>query len=66
MENNKEYHIGSRVVMKKKHPCGGNIWEVKRVGADIKIECITCKRVVLIPRIDLNKRIKKVLPEEGE
>ncbi|MBO5138780.1 MAG: DUF951 domain-containing protein [Bacilli bacterium] len=66
MENNKEYNIGSKLLMKKQHPCGGNIWQVKRVGADIKIECTTCGRIVLIPRIDLNKRIKKVLSEEGK
>lgn len=64
--NNKEYQIGTKLFMKKQHPCGGNIWEVKRLGVDIKIQCTTCGRMVLIPRIELNKKIKKILLEEGE
>lgn len=66
MENKKEYIIGSKVMMKKKHPCGGEIWEVVRLGADIKIKCLTCGRTLFIPRIDFNKKIKKVIIEEGK
>ena len=36
----KEYKLGSIVVMKKQHPCGSNEWEITRVGADIKIKCL--------------------------
>lgn len=25
-----EYNVGDRVVTKKKHPCGGEIWEIVR------------------------------------
>ena len=56
----KQYSIDKIVVMKKNHPCGGNEWKIIRVGADIKIECCTCGRVVMIPRIEFNKKIKKV------
>lgn len=63
--NNKEYNIGSLVVMKKGHPCGENLWEVIRLGADIKIKCSKCGRMVMIPRIDFNKKIVKVLKKEG-
>ena len=48
MENNK-YTIGTKVIMKKQHPCGTNEWEITRVGADIKIKCLNCGRTVLIP-----------------
>ncbi len=64
MENNKQYGIGTKVQMKKQHPCGGNIVEVVRVGADIKIKCLTCNHTILIPRIDFNKKIKKIISEE--
>ena len=37
---NKQYELGSKVIMKKQHPCGTNEWEIVRVGADIKIICI--------------------------
>lgn len=63
MENN-SYKLGSKVIMKKQHPCGTNKWEVVRVGADIKIKCIKCGRTILIPRIEFNKKLKKVLEEE--
>lgn len=61
----KEYGIGSMVVMKKGHPCGENLWEVIRLGADIKIKCAKCGRMVMIPRIDFNKKIVKVIKKEG-
>ena len=59
MENN-EYKLGSIVIMKKQHPCGTNEWEVVRVGADIKIKCLYCGRTVLIPRVEFNKKLKKI------
>mgnify|MGYP002645112673 FL=1 len=58
---NKEYRLGSVVEMKKLHPCGTNEWEIVRVGADIKIKCCHCGRTILLPRIEFNKKIKKVL-----
>lgn len=58
---NNKYELGSKVVMKKGHPCGTNEWEVVRIGADIKIRCINCGRVVMLPRIEFNKKIKKVV-----
>ncbi len=59
MTNN--YEVGSVLQLKKKHPCGNFLFEVVRVGVDIKIKCVKCGHVVMIPRIDLNKRIKKVI-----
>ena len=38
METDKtNYKLGSKVIMKKQHPCGANEWEIIRLGADIKI-----------------------------
>ena len=56
-----DYKLGSVVVMKKQHPCGSNEWEITRVGADIKIKCLACGRSVMIPRIEFNKKLKKVV-----
>lgn len=56
----KNYQLGSIVVMKKQHPCGTNEWEIVRVGADIKIKCIQCNRTIMLPRIEFNKKLKKV------
>ena len=60
---NDGYKLGSKVIMKKQHPCGTNLFEVTRVGVDIKIKCINCGRIVMLPRIEFNKKIKKVVEE---
>ena len=59
----KEYKLGSVVIMKKEHPCGTNKWEIVRLGADIKIKCLNCGRSIMMPRIDFNKKLKKVMDE---
>lgn len=59
MQNN--YQLNSIVVMKKPHPCGTNEWEIVRIGADIKIKCISCGRTIMMPRIEFNKKLKKVI-----
>lgn len=61
---NKDYNIGNLVVMKKGHPCGENLWEIIKLGADIRIKCTKCGRIVIIPRIEFNKKVKKVLEKE--
>lgn len=58
---NKEYNLNDKVIMKKGHPCGFNEWEIVRMGADIKIKCLNCGRVVMLPRIEFNKKLKKVI-----
>lgn len=58
---NKDYQLNSVVVMKKPHPCGTNEWTVIRVGADIKIKCNSCGRTIMLPRIEFNKKLKKVI-----
>lgn len=57
----KEYQLNSIVMMKKQHPCGSNEWEIVRLGADIKIKCLKCGRIIMLSRIDFNKRLKKVV-----
>lgn len=66
MENkNINYTLGTKVIMKKQHPCGANEWEIIRLGVDIKIKCLNCGRSLFMPRIEFNKKIKKVISEEG-
>ena len=56
----KEYKLGSKVIMKKQHPCGTNLWEITRCGVDIKIKCISCGRSIMMDRIEFEKKLKKV------
>ena len=65
MENN-NYEVGTKVIMKKQHPCGANEWEITRVGTDIKIMCIACNRTIMLPRVDFNKKVKKVIQYDKE
>ena len=61
-----EYTLNDRVIMKKAHPCGANEWEIIRLGVDIKIKCLNCGRCIMIPRIEFNKKLKKVLKKEDK
>ena len=47
--------VNDVVRLKKPHPCGGSEWLVLRTGADVRIKCITCQRVVMLPRADLER-----------
>ena len=51
------------VVLKKPHPCGENRWEIVRVGADIKLKCLKCGRVVMLDRLDFLSSIRRVLKD---
>ncbi len=63
---NQTYKLGSIVIMKKQHPCGTNKWEIIRIGTDIKIKCLACGRTIMLPRIEFNKKLKKVVNDEKE
>lgn len=58
-----KYQLGDIVEMKKQHPCGTNRWKVMRLGTDIKIKCMGCDHIVMIPRVKFNKMVKKILEE---
>lgn len=55
------FNLGDIVEMKKQHPCGCNDFEVIRLGADIKIKCTKCERIVMIPRSKFIKSAKKII-----
>ncbi len=52
------------VRLRKPHPCGSTDWTVVRLGADIGLECKGCGRRVLLPRRELARRLKLILPSE--
>ena len=56
-----EYKLATIVEMKKQHPCGSKNFSIIRLGADIKIKCVECGRIIMLPRIDFNKKIKKII-----
>jgi hypothetical protein len=62
-----EVHVGDKVRMRKPHPCGGDEWEVTRIGADIGLRCLTCGRRVMLPRTRFERRVKAIMdaPDSG-
>jgi hypothetical protein len=56
----KVFGLGDIVRMKKKHPCGSFNWEVIRMGADIKIRCQGCGRLVMMARSEFERRMIRV------
>ena len=59
-----EINVGDKIVMKKKHPCGYDIFTVTRIGMDFKIKCDGCGHEVMLPRVKCEKNIKKVIKGE--
>lgn len=59
--NEKIFALGDHVTMKKPHPCGTNEWEIIRMGMDIRIKCVHCGRSVLLPRVDFEKSMRKIV-----
>ena len=53
--------LGDVVRTRKPHPCGGDTWTVMRTGADIKIRCDTCGRVVMMDRETFLRRRKALV-----
>jgi hypothetical protein len=61
-----ELGLGDVLRLKKKHPCGGHQWQVYRLGADIGIKCLTCRRQLLLPRSVLERRITAFVSRGSE
>lgn len=59
----KGFFLGDIVQMKKEHACGSKEWEIIRLGADIKIKCLGCERIVMLPRSKFEKRVKKIIKQ---
>lgn len=53
-----DIYLDDVVRLKKPHPCGSYEWTVVRLGADIGLRCHGCSRRVLLPRRELERRLK--------
>lgn len=59
------FALGDVVTMKKPHACGTNEWTIVRVGADVKLKCNACGRIVMLDRLEFIKKGKKRLAKGG-
>ena len=60
-----DVNVGDVIKVKKTHPCGCDRFSVLRVGMDFKIKCEKCEHVIMIPRVKIEKNIKKIY-RDGE
>jgi len=59
-----KFNVKDKLLLKKKHPCGKDIFTVLRCGTDVRIVCDGCGRDLMLEREKLEKMIKKVIVEE--
>lgn len=57
----RNFSVGDTLILKKDHPCGGKHFRVVYAASDVKIQCTTCGREMLLPRVKLEKSIKTVI-----
>jgi hypothetical protein len=56
-----DVQVGDTVRLRKPHPCGGDTWQVMRIGTDVGLRCLTCGRTVLLRRMLFRRRLRTVL-----
>lgn len=52
--------VGDILTLKKPHPCESYDWEVLRTGIDFRLKCKGCGHMVMVPRVKIEKNIKKI------
>ncbi len=57
--------VNDKLIMRKTHPCGNNVFTVKRIGMDFKLCCDKCGHEIMLPRKKAEKGIKKII-KNGE
>ncbi len=57
------YTLFDVVELKKEHPCAkrSKLFQVVRLGADLKIRCLGCGNLILISRDTFNHRLRKIV-----
>lgn len=61
-----DFEVGDIIELKKGHPCGGKTWKIVRIGADIRLVCTTCGAHVMLPRVKVEKRVKKTVSKAND
>lgn len=58
--------LGDIVELKKSHPCGSKQFEITRVGMDFRIRCCGCGHEAWIPRVKLERAIRRVVQSTAD
>lgn len=66
------YELDSLVELKKPHACiiketgkKANCWLIRRLGADIKLQCQNCQHEIMMSRYDFDRKLKRILPSKS-
>lgn len=61
-----EFNLYDIVEMKKEHPCAKRtkLFQIVRVGADIKIRCLGCGNYIMLPREVFVLKARKIVKEK--
>lgn len=59
-----DIRVNDMLEMRKKHPCGGTQFLVLRAGMDFRIRCLQCGREVMVPRVKIERNIKRIIRNE--
>ena len=60
------FSVGDKLRLKKKHPCGNDVFSVLRGGTDVRIVCDLCSRDLTVDRASLDRMIKAVIVGKAE
>ena len=62
------YQLYDIVKKKKEHPClkRSKLFQIVRLGADIKIKCLGCGNIIMIDRDHFNNRLKRIIEHQKE
>jgi len=52
---------GDIIESRKPHPCGSSVWTVLRIGADVRLRCEGCGRIVVLDASAFLRRRKKTV-----
>lgn len=54
------FKVGDTITSRKPHACGGDKWQIVRVGTDYKIKCLKCGHIVMLSSDKFHKAVKRV------
>ncbi len=57
------FAVGQVLVLRKAHPCGGDTWEVLRVGAEVTLRCQRCNHPMTLARKNLEKACSRIVEQ---
>ena len=61
-----DVQVNDILTMKKQHPCGAKEMLVLRTGMDFRLRCVGCGREFLIPRLKIEKNIRRITRKDSE